>query len=127
MRLLGEKIGMAFQIKDDLLDYGDDDTGKPHAIDIKEKKITLPLIYVLQNADRSQRRKMIRTIKHHNEDKKMVKDLINYVYQAGGIAQATQTMRRLRDEALAIARTLPSSEARTSLEELIMFVTERKK
>ena len=127
MRLLGEKTGLAFQIKDDLLDYGDDDIGKPHAIDIKEKKITLPLIYALHDADRTQRRNMIRTIKHHNDDRKKVQELISVVHASGGIKKASETMRRLRDEAIAISQTLPPSSARSSMEELIMFVTERKK
>lgn len=127
MRLLGEKTGLAFQIKDDLLDYGDENIGKPVAIDIKEKKITLPLIYALQNADRGQRRDMIRTIKHHNEDKKKVRTLISYVHASGGISKAQETMRRLRDEAIALCQVLPASEARTSMEELIMYVTERRK
>jgi octaprenyl-diphosphate synthase len=70
---------------------------------------------------------MIRTVKHHNEDKKKVKELISFVHSSGGITSATQTMRRLRDEAILIAQSLPASPARTSMEELIMFVTERKK
>jgi octaprenyl-diphosphate synthase len=97
------------------------------AIDIKEKKITLPLIYALHEADRSQRRNLIRTVKHHSEDKKKVRELISYVHASGGIKKASETMRRLRDEAIAINQTLPPSAARTSMEELIMFVTERRK
>ena len=127
MRLLGEKTGLAFQIKDDLLDYGEEDTGKPRAIDIKEKKITLPLIYTLHNSDRSQRRNIIRTIRNHSDDKKRVKELISHVRECGGIRYAAETMRKLRDEAIEIAGTLPGSEARTSMEELILFVTERKR
>jgi len=127
MRLLGEKTGLAFQIKDDLLDYGTEDIGKPHAIDIKEKKITLPLIYTIQGADRTTRRRLIRTIKHHSDDKKKVKELISYVHTSGGIQRATEKMLQLRDEAIAITQTLPASDARASMEELIMYVTERKK
>jgi octaprenyl-diphosphate synthase len=126
MRLLGEKTGLAFQIKDDLLDYGDADIGKPHAIDIREKKITLPLIYALHDAGGAQRRHMIGIVRHHSEDKKKVRELISYVHSSGSIKRATETMRTLRDEAIELTRTLPDSEARRSMEELIMFVTERK-
>jgi octaprenyl-diphosphate synthase len=127
MRRVGEKAGLAFQIKDDLLDYGDVDIGKPLAIDIKEKKITLPLIYALKHADPRKRRKIIRTIKYNSSDKKMVGDLIAYVHACGGVRHAEEAMMRLRDEAVALTRTLPESEGRSSLEELILYVTDRKK
>ena len=127
MRNFGEKAGLAFQIKDDLLDYGDAEIGKPRGIDIKEKKITLPLIHALNQADSGQRRQIIRTIKHHSDDAKKVREVVDFVRSSGGIRHATETMCRLRDEAVEIVRQLPESPSRTSMEELIGFVTERKK
>lgn len=123
---LGEKTGLAFQIKDDLLDFSAHDIGKPRAIDIKEKKITLPLIYALQHADRPTRRKLIRTIKSHAEDIRRVSELVKYVHSSGGIDHAISVMHRLRDESMQILATLPMSDAKQSMEQLIMFVTERK-
>jgi octaprenyl-diphosphate synthase len=79
MRLFGEKIGIAFQIKDDLLDYNDDDIGKPHGIDIKEKKLTLPIIYTLNNADKATKKSIINTIKNHHNNKQKVDEVIKYV------------------------------------------------
>ena len=127
MRQLGEKAGLAFQIKDDLLDYGDSDIGKPRAIDLKEKKITLPLIYALQQSDAQRRRKIIRTIKHHSDNSKKVREVIDYVRSCGGIQYATEKMLELRAGAMDIADALPHSEARDSMKALILFATERKR
>lgn len=126
MRLFGEKAGIAFQIKDDLFDYGSESIGKPTGNDIKEKKLTLPLIYTLNNTDTATRRKLISIIKHHNRDKEKVAYVIEEVVKAGGIAYATKRMKEYRDEALAILHEFPESEARKGLEELVRFTTDRK-
>lgn len=127
MWLFGEKIGMAFQIKDDLFDYGESNIGKPTGIDIKEKKMTLPLIYALKKADYSTKRKFIRYIKNDSENPKKVREIIQYVKQSGGIEYATEKMLQYRQEALDLLKTFDENEARQSLEELVLFVTERKK
>jgi octaprenyl-diphosphate synthase len=125
MRLFGEKVGIAFQIKDDLFDYGNADVGKPTGNDIKEKKLTLPLIYTLNNVGPSLKRKMIYIIKNENEKKDSVEFLINEVQKAGGIDYATQKMFNYRDEALALLHQFPESEVRQSLEELVRYTTDR--
>jgi octaprenyl-diphosphate synthase len=125
MRLFGEKVGIAFQIKDDLFDYGNADVGKPTGNDIKEKKLTLPLIYTLNNVTPSLKRKMIYIIKNENEKKDSVQFLINEVQKAGGIDYATQKMFTYRDEALALLHQFPESEVRQSLEELVRYTTDR--
>jgi octaprenyl-diphosphate synthase len=125
MRLFGEKVGIAFQIKDDLFDYGNADVGKPTGNDIKEKKLTLPLIYTLNNVTPSLKRKMIYIIKNENEKKDSVQFLINEVQKAGGIDYATQKMFAYRDEALALLHQFPESEVRQSLEELVRYTTDR--
>ena len=99
MRLFGEKLGIAFQIKDDLFDYGQDDIGKPRAIDIKEKKLTLPLIHTLNKSSWRERRKLINIVKNHNTDRKKVQYLIDYVYAQGGIDYSTKVMHTYLDEA----------------------------
>ena len=126
-RLLGEKIGLAFQIKDDLLDYGDSDIGKPKGIDIKEKKLTLPLIHVLQKVNKSDKDKIIRTIKKHHDKKEKVREIIEMVKAKNGLAYARDKMESLRDEALAILNEFPESDSRTALYQLIHFVIDRKK
>src|ERR1700709_1901250 len=85
MRLFGEKIGIAFQIKDDMFDFGTDDVGKPLGIDIKEKKVTLPLIYSLNNSKPDVKKKMIHLVKNHNDDPKKITQIINFVQQTGGL------------------------------------------
>lgn len=127
MHSFGEKIGIAFQIRDDLFDLGADDVGKPLGIDIKEKKMTLPLIYALQQAERRDRRRIIRLIKNHNEDKQKVAEVIRFVRGSGGMEYARQAMFRYRDEAFELLRQLPDSPARQSLEQLVNYVVERKK
>jgi octaprenyl-diphosphate synthase len=127
MRKLGETIGIAFQIKDDLLDYSTNATGKPRAIDIKEKKLTLPLIYTLQNVNGSDKRRIMKTIKKHNEDRKRVEEVISKVIETGGIDYASDAMNTYRDDALNQLAGMPESEAKDSLRELIHFVTDRTK
>lgn len=127
MRLFGEKIGIAFQIKDDLLDFGYEDIGKPRGIDIKEKKITLPLIYALNNAPRKERNQIINFVKHHNQEKEKVQDIIRFVHEKGGMDYAVKQMGYYQEEAFAILKTLPASDAIRSLEELVRFTTDRKK
>ena len=124
---LGEKIGIAFQIKDDLFDYGDADIGKPRAIDIKEKKMTLPLIYTLQVVDRGRRKELIRTVEKYNQDKTKVKDLIQQVYVSGGIRYAEEAMEKYIGQALEIVGQLPPSPAATSMKDLIAYVIDRGK
>jgi octaprenyl-diphosphate synthase len=126
MRLFGEKTGMAFQIKDDLFDYASENVGKPTGNDIKEKKLTLPLIYILNNTDAATRRKIIYIVKNNNRDKEKVKWVIQQVEKAGGIAYAKNKMNQFRDEALAILRRFPESPARQGLEDMVLYVTDRK-
>jgi len=125
-RLFGEKIGIAFQIKDDLFDFGFDNVGKPTGIDIKEKKMTLPLIYALNNAGYSTRRKMMNIVKRHNEDKRKVAEVIDFVRNSGGMDYANTKMLEYQKEALAILETLPESASKTSLIDLVHFITERR-
>lgn len=124
----GELVGMAFQIKDDLFDYNTNgNIGKPTGIDIKEKKLTLPLIYALNHASKSEKRRIINTVKHHNTDKVRVAEIIQYVVDSGGIEYAGDKMLEFRDRALEILHTFESSEARDSLEELVNYTIHRKK
>jgi len=126
VRLFGEKVGIAFQIKDDLFDYGTDDIGKPTGNDIKEKKLTLPLIYTLNKVSSSEKRSMIYTIKNDNKDKVKVAALIKKVEDAGGIKYATEMMEQYRDEALEILNSFPNNEIRDELEKLVRYTTDRK-
>ena len=123
----GEKTGMAFQIRDDLFDFGDDDVGKPLGIDIKEKKLTLPLIYALSQADKTQRRRIINIVKNESHKKEKVNEVIAFVRQSGGLDYAREAMYRYRQEAFDILDTMPDSPSRQALKELLIFVTERKK
>ncbi|MGH2552969.1 MAG: polyprenyl synthetase family protein [Chitinophagaceae bacterium] len=126
MRLFGEKTGMAFQIKDDLFDYASENVGKPTGNDIKEKKLTLPLIYTLNNTDTVTRRKIIYIVKNNNNDKQKVKWVIEQVEKAGGIEYAKNKMNDFRDQALSILRQFPENPARQGLENMVLYVTERK-
>lgn len=126
-RLFGEKVGIAFQIKDDLFDYGDDEIGKPVGIDIKEKKMTLPLIHALQQTDRRTRKHIISTIKNESENPQKVKEVIAFVKSTGGLQYATQKMLEIANEARAILEHFPASEYRNSLNDLITFTIERNK
>jgi octaprenyl-diphosphate synthase len=127
MRLFGEKIGIAFQIKDDMFDFGTDDVGKPLGIDIKEKKVTLPLIYALNNTDNDTRKKMINLVKNHNDDPEKIAAIIKFVNTTGGLQYAETQMKKYRDEAFDILNTFPESDSRTGLEQLVKFTTERDK
>lgn len=127
MRLFGEKIGIAFQIRDDLFDYGTDDVGKPLGIDIKEKKMTLPLIYALDQAPRKERKHIINTIKRYSDQPERVKEVVDFVRQSGGLDYAKKAMLRYRTEAFELLRSFPETPARQSLEDLVTFVTERKR
>lgn len=126
LQLFGKKVGMAFQIKDDLFDYGSEDVGKPTGNDIKEKKLTLPLIYTLNNCDPSLRRQLIYIIKNQNKNKNKVNFVIQQVEKHGGIKYATQKMQTFRDDALELLFHYPPSETRDALEELVKFTTDRK-
>jgi octaprenyl-diphosphate synthase len=126
MRLFGEKVGIAFQIKDDLFDYGSEEIGKPTGNDIKEKKLTLPLIYTLNKIDKTTRRELIYIIKNKNKDHEKVQYVIKKVTETGGIEYATQKMNAYRDEALAILHTFEDNDSRRGLEELVRYTTDRK-
>jgi octaprenyl-diphosphate synthase len=125
LRLLGENIGMSFQIKDDLFDYGEADIGKPRGIDIKERKMTLPLIYALNNSTWLEKRRMINTVKNHNTDKKRVAELIEKVREKGGIAYTEAKMLEYKNKAFAILEDIPESEAKEGLRDLVNYITER--
>ena len=127
MRRFGELIGMAFQIKDDLFDYGDDQIGKPTGIDIKEQKMTLPLIHVLNKAPKKEKAWLINSIKNHNKDKNRVKDVISYVKNEGGLDYAVSKMKGFQMEALEILNEYPESEFKNSLELMVNYVIDRKK
>jgi octaprenyl-diphosphate synthase len=129
MRLFGEYTGIAFQIKDDLFDYGSDGEtiGKPTGIDIKEKKMTLPLIFALNNASSSDKRRITRIVKKYNEDKKKVKEVIQFVIETGGIEYAQRAMHSYKDKALEILKEFEQNEANKALSELVIYTTERKK
>jgi octaprenyl-diphosphate synthase len=122
---MGEYIGMAFQIKDDLFDYGEADIGKPRGIDIKEKKMTLPLIYALNNSTKKEKRWIINTVKNHNQDKQRVRELIKLVREKGGIEYTTNKMYEYKAKAMEILVTMPPTPARLSMVQLIDYITER--
>ncbi len=122
----GEKVGIAFQIKDDLFDYGSEDIGKPTGNDIKEKKLTLPLIYSLNQADKATRRRLVNIIKNDHKNPEQVRQVIDFVVQTGGIRYATDKMIQYRDEALSILHEFPETDSRLALEELVRFTTDRK-
>jgi len=127
-RLFGEKVGIAFQIKDDLFDYGGGgDIGKPTGIDIKEKKTTLPLIYALNKAEKKQRNHMINLVKNKNEDTKSVHEVIEFVKESGGIEYATQRMHQYVEEAKALLGQFPQNDAARALEQLVDYTVNRKK
>jgi octaprenyl-diphosphate synthase len=126
MKSFGEKVGIAFQIKDDLFDYGKEDIGKPTGNDIKEKKLTLPLIYTLNKVAAAERRELIYIIKNENRDPKRVKKVIDTVVNAGGIRYAAGKMMQYRDEALEILYEFPETDVRKALEELVRYTTDRK-
>ena len=128
MRLFGETVGIAFQIRDDLFDYGSDaNIGKPTGIDIKEKKMTLPLIYALNNSDRQEKRFIINTIKNYNTDDKRVGKVIEMVREKGGIEYTVNRMKEYQQKALNMLESYPNNEARNSLVDLVNFVIDRTK
>ena len=126
MRIFGELLGMAFQIKDDLFDYGETKIGKPTGIDIKEQKMTLPLIYTLNNVSSKERKWLIHSVKKYNTDKKRVKEVIQLVKDSGGLDYAQKRMETYRTEALNILMTFPKNAYRDSLELMVNYVITRK-
>jgi octaprenyl-diphosphate synthase len=128
MRLFGEKVGIAFQIKDDLFDYQNTNIiGKPTGIDIKEQKMTLPLIYVLSKAEKREKRWMIKIVKRHHNNPKKVDELVDFVKANGGLEYASSKMIAVQQEALELLESFPDNEARVSLRELVNYVIERNK
>ena len=127
MRKFGELIGMAFQIKDDLFDYGDTAIGKPTGIDIKEQKMTLPLIHVLNHANIKERKWLINSIKNHNKNKKRVNEVIAYVKSHGGLEYAIAKMNAFKTEALEILEPYKDSAYKESLQLMVHYVIDRKK
>ena len=126
MHQFGELLGMAFQIKDDLFDYGDSKIGKPIGIDIKEKKMTLPLIYTLNNVSSKEKRMIINTVKNHNKNKIKVKALIRLVKEKGGLYLATKKMEEFKSQAMQLLSGFPKNKYRDALELMVNYVTERK-
>ncbi|MFM6983768.1 MAG: polyprenyl synthetase family protein [Chitinophagaceae bacterium] len=127
MRQFGEYTGIAFQIKDDLFDYGDNNVGKPTGLDIKEKKMTLPLIYALNQSGSSERSKIINLIKNKGDKRKAVDEVIQFVLSKGGFDYAKQQMEAYKLKAEAILSTMPDNPSRKSLGDMLNFVIERKK
>ncbi|MFL9838904.1 polyprenyl synthetase family protein [Flavobacterium sp. ST-75] len=126
MRKFGELIGMAFQIKDDLFDYTDDAIGKPTGIDIKEQKMTLPLIHVLNTCTKDEKKWLINSIKNHNKDKKRVKQVINFVKEHKGLEYAEKKMVEFQQEALMLLSDYPSSSYKDALTLMVNYVIDRK-
>lgn len=127
MSEFGVNVGMAFQIKDDLFDFGSDEIGKPTGIDIKEKKMTLPLIHALSKTSRFEKRRIINIVKNNNNDPDKVEEVINFVKSNGGLIYAEKIMHRYKDKALEILRQFPQSDSRNSLQRLVEYTAERKK
>ena len=128
MRQFGEKVGIAFQIKDDLFDYGDAEAiGKPTGIDIKERKMTLPLIRALNTAKPADRRRVTNIVKNHHEDPEKVREVIQYVLESDGIAYSRQRMMEYTKDAMEILEQFPESPARASLAGLVEYTIQRKK
>ena len=126
-RKFGEYCGMAFQIKDDLFDYGEQKIGKPTGIDIKEQKMTLPLIHVLNTCSKSEKKWLINSVKNHNRDKIRVKEVIEFVKNQGGLTYAETKMHEFKKQALNLLATYPQSSYRDSLELMVNYVVDRKK
>ena len=127
MRSFGELIGMAFQIKDDLFDYSDQAIGKPTGIDIKQQKMTLPLIYAINNASSTDKSWLINSVKNHNKDTRRVKQVIRYVKTNGGLEYAKEQMKNYQQRALAILDSYPNSPYKDSLKLMVNYVIDRKK
>jgi octaprenyl-diphosphate synthase len=126
MKKFGENVGMAFQIKDDLFDYGKEDIGKPTGNDIKEKKLTLPLIYTINNADKSMKKKLIYILKNENKNPDSIKFVISQVIEHGGLKYAEEKMYAFRDNAIQILNEFGESPVKNALEELVRYTTDRK-
>ena len=126
MRLFGEYIGMAFQIKDDLFDYTEDAIGKPTGIDIKEQKMTLPLIYVLNTCTEKEKQWLINSVKKYNKDKKRVKEVIAFVKTHNGLEYATAKMKEFQQKALNILNDFPVSPYKEALTLMVNYVIDRK-
>jgi octaprenyl-diphosphate synthase len=127
MHKFGELIGIAFQIKDDLFDYTDSNIGKPTGIDIKEQKMTLPLIHTLNTCSEKDRKWLINSVKKYNTNKKRVKEVIAFVKDSGGIEYTVQKMQDYKEKALTILDAYPESDYKTSLLTMIDYVVDRKK
>jgi octaprenyl-diphosphate synthase len=123
--LFGEKLGIAFQLKDDLLDYGNVSIGKPTGHDIRDKKLTLPLIYTLAKCEPSLKRKILRIIRNRNKEEDRVNFVIREVHNTGGIGYTHTRMLGYKDEALKILNSFPASDCRLALEELVTYITDR--
>jgi octaprenyl-diphosphate synthase len=126
-RKFGELCGMAFQIKDDLFDYGGEKIGKPTGIDIKEQKMTLPLIHVLNICSKEEKKWLINSVKNHNKDKKRVKEVIAFVKDKGGLDYAVEKMLTYRNEALKLLDDYPESAYKSALVLMVNYVVDRKK
>jgi octaprenyl-diphosphate synthase len=126
LRLFGELVGIAFQIKDDLFDYGDENVGKPTGNDIKEKKLTLPIIFTLNNCPPQQKKALVYILKNENRRKEKVAEVIKAVKASGGISYGQQKMEEYRDKALALLHEFPETETRNALEDLVRYTTDRK-
>jgi octaprenyl-diphosphate synthase len=127
MRAFGERIGMAFQIKDDLFDYTEGPIGKPTGIDLKEQKMTLPFIYALNTGSEQEKNWLINSLKNHHKDRKRIREVIAFVKQQGGLNYAEKKMQALRDEALQLLATYPPSPYKEALEQMVTYVIDRKK
>ncbi|UII27231.1 polyprenyl synthetase family protein [Fulvivirga maritima] len=127
MHAFGEKVGMAFQIKDDLFDYGEDEVGKPLGIDIREKKMTLPLIHALQKASWLERKRVLNLVRNHNDNTKKINEIIDFVKTSGGLEYAQTVMMRYYEEAVAILDDFADTPYKTSLKNLVQFTIERNK
>ena len=127
MRQFGELIGIAFQIKDDLFDYSEEKIGKPTGIDIKEQKMTLPLIYALNHCSKKERRWLINSVKNHNKDKNRVKEVILFVKQSGGIEYTIEKMKEYQQMAMDILEQYPETPYKESLVSMLNYVIEREK
>ena len=121
----GEKIGIAFQLKDDLFDYGNKKIGKPTGIDLKEKKLTLPIIHVLNKSSKSKKRWLINCIKNHNNDKKVVKEVIEFVKESGGIDYTISKLKLFQKQALDSLNSFNDNQYKKSLSQLVNYVIER--
>ena len=128
MEEIGKYVGIAFQIKDDIFDYGfSDKIGKPTGIDIKERKLTLPLIYVLNKVDKSQKKFIINTIKKEKQNPRKIKKIIELVINEGGIKYAEEKMFQFRDKAISLLNEIPGSPAKSSFQQLIDYSINRDK